>query len=57
MMTLKLKLKKTGPHSVSKNTFLEKPGGKCQTEPPSFLRIKTLTNLNLIRLVRSFTNC
>ena len=25
-----------------KNTFLEKPEGKCQTEPPSLLRIKTL---------------
>ena len=36
------KLKKTGLHPVSKNTFLEKPEGECQTEPPSFLRIKTL---------------
>ena len=47
MIILKLKLKKkntkkTGPHSLSKNTFLEKPGGECQTEPPSLLRIKTL---------------
>ena len=25
-----------------KNTFLEKPGGECQTEFPSLLRIKTL---------------
>ena len=25
-----------------KNTFLEKPEGECQTEPPSLLRIKTL---------------
>ena len=48
MMILKLKLKrkkpkKTGPHSLSlKNTSLEKPGGECQTEPLSLLRIKTL---------------
>ena len=55
---IKIKIKKkSGPHSFYKNTFLEKPGSKCQTEPPSFLRIKTLTNLNLIRLVRSLTNC
>ena len=27
-----IKLKKTGPHPVSKNTFLEKPEGKCETE-------------------------
>ena len=38
MIILKLKLKKPkkiGPHSLLKNTYLEKPGGECQTERPS----------------------
>ena len=40
---IKKKQKKTGPDSLSlKSTFLEKPGGECQTQPPSLLRIKTL---------------
>ena len=34
--------KKKGLILSLKNTFLEKPGGECQTEPPSLLRIKTL---------------
>ena len=46
MIILKLKLKKNkkkqGLILSLKNTFLEKPGGECQTEPPSLLRIKTL---------------
>ena len=46
MIILKLKLKKKqkkqGLILSLKNTFLEKPGGECQTEPPSLLRIKTL---------------
>ena len=46
MIILKLKLKKQkkkqGLILSLKNTFLEKPGGECQTEPPSLLRIKTL---------------
>ena len=43
MIILKLKLKKTQGLILSlKNTFLEKPEGKCQTKPPSLLRIKTL---------------
>ena len=43
MIILKLKLKKKQGLILSlKNTFLEKPGGECQTEPPSLLRIKTL---------------
>ena len=43
MIILKLKLKKKQGLILSlKNTFLEKPGGECQTEPPSFLRIKIL---------------
>ena len=43
VITLKLKLKKKQGLILSlKNTFLEKPGGECQTEPPSLLRIKTL---------------
>ena len=42
MIISKLKKKETGPHPVSKNTFLEKPEGEYQTEPPSLLRIKTL---------------
>ena len=42
MIKLKLKLKKqkTKKNKISfslvKNTFLEKPGGECQTEPPAF---------------------
>ena len=43
------KLKKTGPHPVYKNIFLEKPEGECQIEPtppppplPRLLRIKRL---------------
>ena len=37
------KKKKQGLILSLKNTFLEKPGGECQTEPPSLLlRIKTL---------------
>ena len=39
------KLKKTGPHPVYKNIFLEKPEGESQIEPPpspSLLRIKRL---------------
>ena len=42
MIKLKLKLnkKKNKKNKVSfslvKNTFLEKPGGECQTEPPAF---------------------
>ena len=40
MITLKLKLKqkkkKQGLILSLKNTFLEKPGGECQTEPPVF---------------------
>ena len=44
---LKLKFKKKNKKKQGfilslKNTFLEKPGGECQTEPPSLLRIKTL---------------
>ena len=46
MIILKLKLKKNkkkqGLILSLKNTFLEKPGGECQTEAPSLLRIKTL---------------
>ena len=43
MIILKLKLKKKQGLILSlKNTFLEKPGGECQTESPSLLRIKTL---------------
>ena len=43
MIILKLKLKKKQGLILSlKNTFLEKPGGECQTEFPSLLRIKTL---------------
>ena len=46
MIILKLKLKKNkkkqGLILSLKNTFLEKPGGECQTEPPSLLRIKKL---------------
>ena len=46
MIILKLKLKKNkkkqGLILSLKNTFLEKPGGECQTEPPSLLRIKTV---------------
>ena len=46
MIILKLKLKKNkkkqGLILSLKNTFLEKPGGECQTEPPSLLKIKTL---------------
>ena len=46
MIILKLKLKKNkkkqGLILSLKNTFLEKPGGECQTKPPSLLRIKTL---------------
>ena len=45
MIILKLKLKKKKKQGLIlslKNTFLEKPGGECQTEPPSLLRIKTL---------------
>ena len=46
MIILKLKLekkqKKQGLILSLKNTFLEKPGGECQTEPPNLLRIKTL---------------
>ena len=54
---IKKKTKKTGPHSLSlKNTFLEKPWGECRTEPPRPFK-ESNTNLNLIRLVRSFTNC
>ena len=36
------KQKKQGLVLSLKNTFLEKLGGKCQTEPPGLLRIKTL---------------
>ena len=43
MTILKLKLKKKQGLILSlKNTFLEKPGGECQTEPSNLLRIKTL---------------
>ena len=42
ILKLKLKKKKQGLILSLKNTFLEKPGGECQTEPPSLLRIKTL---------------
>ena len=43
MIILKLKLKKKHGLILSlKNTFLEKPGDKFQTEPHSLLRIKTL---------------
>ena len=45
MIILKLKLKKKQKQSLIlslKNTFLEKPGGEYQTEPPSLLRIKSL---------------
>ena len=43
MIILKLKLKKKQGLILSlKNTFLEKPGGECQTESPSLLRNKTL---------------
>ena len=43
MIILKLKFEKTQGLILSlKNIFLEKPGGACQTEPPSLLRIKTL---------------
>ena len=34
--------KKQGLILSQEYTFLEKPGGECQTEPPSLLRIKTL---------------
>ena len=34
------KKKKQGLILSLKNTFLEKPGGECQTEPPSLLKIK-----------------
>ena len=40
MIILKLKLKKK--LLSLKNIFWEKPGGECQTEPPSLLRNKTL---------------
>ena len=36
------KKKKQGLILSLKNTFLEKPEGEFQTEPPSLLRIKTL---------------
>ena len=43
---IKIKIKKTkkkqGLILSLKNTILEKPVGECQTETPSFLRIKTL---------------
>ena len=40
---LNLKFKKTqGLIPSLKYTFFEKPGGKCQTKPPSLLRIETL---------------
>ena len=33
--------KKTGPHPLSiKETFLEKPDGECQTDPPVFKELK-----------------
>ena len=41
MIILKLK-KRKGPNPLSKNKFLEKLEGECQTEQPSLLRIKTL---------------
>ena len=40
---IKIKIKKKGLILSLKNTFLEKPGGECQTEPPRLLRIKTLS--------------
>ena len=40
---IKIKIKKKQGLTFSlKNTFLEKTGGDCQTEPPSLLTIKTL---------------
>ena len=39
---IKKNTKKEGLTLSLKNTFLEKPGGECQTESPSLLRIKTL---------------
>ena len=42
LIILKLKLKKQKKQGLIlslKNTFLEKPGGECQTKPPSLLRI------------------
>ena len=43
MTILKLKLKKKQDLMLSlRNTFLEKPGGECQTEPSGLLMIKTL---------------
>ena len=40
---IKLKKKKNRGHILSlKNAILEKPEGKCQTESPSLLGIKTL---------------
>ena len=42
-VTYNIKKKKQGLILSQKNTFLEKPDGECQTEQPSFLRIKTLT--------------
>ena len=41
-LKLKKNKKKQGLILSLKNTILEKPGGECQTETPSFLRIKTL---------------
>ena len=42
-VTYDIKIKKKQGLILSlKNTFLEKPGGEYQTEPPSFLRIKIL---------------
>ena len=38
----KQKQKKQGLILSLKNTILEKPEGKCQTEHPSLLRVKTL---------------
>ena len=43
MWLIILKKKKQGLILSQKNKFLEKPDGECQTEQPSFLRIKTLT--------------
>ena len=60
MIKLKLKSKKkkkTGRHPFFKKYIFGKNNGECQTELSGLLRIKTLANLNLIRLVYSFTNC
>ena len=41
MIILKLKFKKKQKQGLIlslKNTFLDKPGGECQTEPPSLLK-------------------